>query len=121
MTRASTKAYTFFIVLFIFFGCNFIKKSTTSNSEKLIGSWIDNSSAKLHFTLYENGKAKSDNMKTLIYKSWTTRNDSLFITVESIGNKIRFESIESYKIDVINVNELILQNKNFKMSCSRQK
>ena len=37
-------------------------------------------------------------MKTLIYKRWTTRNDSLFLTVESIGNRTRFESIEAYKI-----------------------
>lgn len=36
--------------------------------EFLIGSWEDSSPSALHFTLFEDGTARSDNMQTLLYK-----------------------------------------------------
>lgn len=119
-SNKAPKPYVYFILLCVFFGCDFKKKSTSFPAELLIGSWLDDNKAKLHFTLFENGKASSENMKTLIYKRWTTRNDSLFLTVKSIGNRTRFESIEAYKIDTLDANNLVLHNKNFKMSYSRK-
>lgn len=70
-SNKAPKPYVYFILLCVFFGCDFKKKSTSFPAELLIGSWLDDSKAKLHFTLFENGKASSDNMKTLIYKRWT--------------------------------------------------
>jgi len=121
--KIQTKTYFYyFISLFLInlFGCNFNNKPTTSTSKLLIGSWLDSSDAKLHFTLFENGSAKSDNMETLVYKSWSVRNDSLFLKVKSIGNRTHFETIEAYKIDTLDANMLVLQNKNFKMSYTRK-
>jgi hypothetical protein len=121
MSSNNTKTYVFFLIILLFIGCDLAKKPTTFNAIHLIGSWLDNSKAKLHFTLFENGVAKSDNMETLKYKSWILRNDSLFIKVERIGNSTRFESIESYKIDTVDAYKLVLLNKNFKMSYTRKK
>ncbi|MGB0455563.1 MAG: lipocalin family protein [Flavobacteriaceae bacterium] len=122
--KNSIKPYLYFIISLIiinFFGCDFNKKPATYNSKLLIGSWLDRSKAKLHFTLLENGVAKSDNMETLVYKSWSVRNDSLFLKVKSIGNRTHFETIEAYKIDTLDSNTLVLHNKNFKMSYTRKK
>lgn len=82
--KNSIKPYLYFLISLIiinFFGCDFNKKPATYNSKLLIGSWLDSSKAKLHFTLLENGVAKSDNMETLVYKSWSVGNDSLFLKV----------------------------------------
>ena len=121
--KSSSITYLYYLIsltLINFFGCNFNKKPATSTSKLLIGSWLDSSEAKLHFTLLENGIAKSDNMKTLVYKSWSVRNDSLFLKVKSIGNRTHFESIEAYKIDTLDSNTLVLHNKNFKMFYTRK-
>jgi hypothetical protein len=59
-------------------------------------------------------------METLVYISWSVRNDSLFLKVKSIGNRTHFETIEAYKIDTLDANMLVLQNKNFKMSYTRK-
>ena len=112
--KNSIKPYLYFIISLIiinFFGCDFNKKPATYNSKLLIGSWLDRSKAKLHFALLENGVAKSDNMETLVYKSWSVRNDSLFLKVKSIGNRTHFETIEAYKIDTLDSNTLVLHNK----------
>ena len=115
--KNSINPYLYFLISLIiinFFGCDFNKKPATYNSKLLIGSWLDRSKAKLHFTLLENGVAKSDNMETLVYKSWSVRNDSLFLKVKSIGNRTHFETIVAYKIDTLDSNTLVLHNKNFK-------
>lgn len=122
--KNSIKPYLCFLISLIiinFFGCDFNKKPATYNSKLLTGSWLDRSKAKLHFTLLENGVAKSDNMETLVYKSWSVPNDSLFLKVKSIGNRTHFETIEAYKIDTLDSNTLLLHNKNFKMSYTRKK
>ncbi len=124
ISKCSKKTFFYYIISLVFislFGCEFNNKPLTSTSKLLIGSWLDSSEAKLHFTLLENGDAKSDNMETLVYKSWSVRNDSLFLKVKSIGNRTHFESIEAYKIDTLDSNTLVLHNKNFKMSYTRKK
>ena len=50
-------------------------------------------------------------METLVYKSWSVRNDILFLKVKSIGNRTHFETIEAYKIDTLDSNTLVLQIK----------
>ena len=122
--KNSIKPYLYFLISLIiinFFGCDFNKKPATYNSKLLIGSWLDRSKTKSHFTLLENGVAKSDNMETLVYKRWSVRNGSLFLKVKSIGNRTHFETIEAYKIDTLDSNTLVLHNKNFKMSYTRKK
>lgn len=49
---------------------NHSEQKATINTDFLIGSWIDQSEALLHFILFADGSAKSDNMATLLYQKW---------------------------------------------------
>lgn len=94
------------ILSLLFFACS--QKSI--NDKDIIGSWLDQSEAKLHFTLLENGKARSDNMKTLLYQKWELRNDSLILTVKSEGNGNSSIDKSAYKIDMPSSNKMILSD-----------
>jgi hypothetical protein len=130
----TTKNKLFFAILFIFFWIVFagifkfnilsnlkgynvdgnpveLKQSKFKNKEKqLIGSWLDTSKRKLHFTLFKDGTARSDNMKTLLYRKWHIEGNTLIITEESIGNGNT--SIENYEYDIILLNDTTLVLKN---------
>jgi hypothetical protein len=94
------------ILSLLFLGC-----SQKSISDKdIIGSWLDQSEAQLHFTLLENGKARSDNMKTLIYQKWELRNDSLILTIKSEGNGNSSIDKMAFKIEMPSSNKMILSN-----------
>lgn len=97
---------TILILSLLFLGCS--KKSI--NDKDIIGSWLDQSEAQLHFTLLENGKARSDNMKTLIYQKWELRNDSLILTIKSEGNGNSSIDKMAYKIVMPASNKMILSN-----------
>lgn len=75
----------------------------------IIGSWEDVSKSALHFTLFEDGTAQSDNMKTLLYKSWSFENGQLFLVEESIGNKISSIDTLAYEVIELNENKLHIQ------------
>jgi hypothetical protein len=81
--------------------------------ELLIGSWEDSSPAALHFSLFEDGTARSDNMQTLLYKKWKVNKNQIIFTIESIGNDT--SSIENvpYEIEKLTKNKLILRNGEF--------
>ena len=102
------------------------KKSETNNSETsknvsinynelLIGSWVEKNpideNEVQRIEILKDGKAKSINMATLLYKNWSVKNDSLFLIQESIGNKTSSIDTFGYKINTINKNQLILSNK----------
>lgn len=78
----------------------------------LVGSWEDTGASALHFTLFANGKAKSDNMQTLLYTQWQLSGDSLVLTIESIGNRTSSTDLFAYKIQKLNANELVLSDDN---------
>ena len=75
-----------------------IKESTIIDSKLLIGSWFDADESALHFTMYADGTAKSDNMATLLYEKWRVKEDSLFLTEKSIGNHTSSTAESGYKI-----------------------
>ena len=87
-----------------------LEDTTVQIKEKLIGSWLDTSERKLHFTLFKNGTAHSDNMKTLLYKKWKVDENRLIITAKSIGNKNSSVNDNIYEIILLNDNELVLKN-----------
>jgi len=78
----------------------------------LVGSWKDQSSAALHFSLFEDGRAKSDNMRTLLYQKWSIKNNQLFLTLKSIGNKTSSIDTEIYEIIKLDSKLLILKKDN---------
>ncbi len=65
--------------------------------------WIQNyalalSEAALNFTLLADDTAKSDNMKTLLYKKWRVAGNNIIFTIESIGNHTSSTDDEVYEI-----------------------
>ena len=120
--RTKTKQTLFlFIGILLFVSCKNDRKGTSSNKENskieisivekklLIGSWKDTSKSALHFTLFKNGTARSDNMKTLLYKNWTVNRNQITFTVESIGNGTSSTDNVTYIIEKLTQNELILR------------
>ncbi|GAA4441464.1 hypothetical protein GCM10023091_26770 [Ravibacter arvi] len=75
----------------------------------LIGSWLDLSQAALHFSMFEDGTARSDNMKTLLYKKWRVAGDTLILTAESIGNGTSSTGDEVFHIEELTPSKLVLK------------
>lgn len=89
----------------------FAEKPVTTIDEKLlIGSWLDQSESKLHFSLLQNGTARSDNMTTLLYQKWRLDGTKLTLTVESIGNGNSSTGEETYEIKTLTKEKLILKD-----------
>lgn len=118
--------YVFFLVVFlVLYSCkNEVKDSISieketkienSSVEKdfLIGSWKDSSEAALDFTIFEDGTARSDNMKTMLYKSWILEGNQITFTIESIGNGNSSTDKITYTIEKLTKNELILKSGTF--------
>ncbi len=88
-----------------------------TNSEikekQLIGSWLDTSESKLHFTLFNDGTARSDNMETLLYRKWRLEGNNLILTEESIGNGNT--SVGDYKYEIVLLNDKALSLKRGKL------
>lgn len=74
----------------------------------LVGSWKDTSPSALHFSLFEDGTAKSDNMKTLLYKLWSVKDNKITFIVESIGNKTTTTDTIVQTIEKLTNDELVL-------------
>lgn len=122
VVKTKTIYILFLIVGTLLLGaCKNDNKSTTNNkvsseiegsiveNEFLIGSWKDTSKSALHFTLFKNGTARSDNMKTLLYKDWNVKGNQITFTVESIGNGTSSIETVTYIIEKLTRDELILR------------
>lgn len=120
--KTKTINILFLIVGILLLGsCKKDKKSTTNNEansakensivekELLVGSWKDTSTSALHFTLFKNGTACSDNMKTLLYKNWNVKENHITFTIESIGNGTSSTDTVTYSIEKLARNKLILR------------
>lgn len=91
-----------------------IEQKSTINKELLIGSWNDQSSSALHFSLLLDGTAKSDNMETLLYQKWKVKGNQLYLTVKSIGNGNSSIDTEIYEIQKLDKNQMILKQGEFR-------
>ncbi|GAB7087494.1 lipocalin family protein [Marinifilum fragile] len=91
------------------------------NKQLLIGSWLDTSASQLHFSLLEDGTARSDNMATLLYQKWRLEGGKLVLTVKSIGNGSSSIDEESYEIKTLTEEKLVLQNGDYAMEYTREK
>ncbi|CAM2933926.1 lipocalin family protein [Flavobacterium frigoris] len=88
------------------------KSNLQTDKDLVIGSWKDTSESALHFTLFADGTAQSDNMATLLYKNWRLDGNTIIFTIESIGNKTSSTDEEVYEIQKLDENELILKKEN---------
>lgn len=86
-----------------------IEQDSTINSNFLIGSWKDQSESALHFSLYADGTAKSDNMQTLLYEKWQLKNNQIYLTAKSIGNGNSSINTEVYEIQKLDENQMLLK------------
>ena len=87
-------------------------QKSTVNERYLIGSWEDPSSAALHFTLFADGTAHSDNMSTLLYEKWYVKDNNLYLVVKSLGNKSSSTDTEVYIIEHLDESQMKLKQKN---------
>lgn len=85
------------------------EKMDSFDKNLLVGSWEDTSESALHFSLFANGTARSDNMKTLLYQSWRLENDKLVLTAKSIGNGTSSIDDEVYSVLELTENKMILK------------
>lgn len=83
------------------------------SKEDFVGSWQDLSPAKLDFTLYSDGTAKSDNMETLLYEFWTLDGDKITFTIKSIGNVTSSTNTVSYMVRSVSKEEMILNRNDY--------
>lgn len=95
-----------FLSMLILLSCG--DKVQPTDNDLIVGSWIDQSPAKLHFSLLADGTATSDNMATLLYKKWSVEDRQLILIVESIGNGISFTDTVKYGILKLDKTILIL-------------
>ena len=85
-----------------------VKDSTVIIKNDLSGSWEDESESALHFSLFADGIAQSDNMSTLLYQQWYVKGSELFLVAKSIGNKQKFIDTIAYTIQKLDNKELLL-------------
>ncbi|WP_051315607.1 lipocalin family protein [Arenibacter certesii] len=122
VTKAKVMHILFLIVGVLLLGsCKNDRKSTTKNEESskieesivekefLVGSWKDTSKSALHFTIFKNGTARSDNMKTLLYKNWKVKGNQITFTIESLGNGTSSIDTVTYIIEKLTKDKLILR------------
>lgn len=87
-----------------------LAESSIEKKEHLVGSWKDTSGSELHFSLFPDGTARSDNMKTLLYKNWHIDKEKITFTIESVGNGVRFIDTVTYDIEKLSKSRLVLRN-----------
>jgi len=77
--------------------------------QKLLGSWVEQNSEHQGFTLLADGTAKSINTGELLYKTWKTHGDEIFLRVETLGEGFASQDIESYVFEQVSSNVLLLK------------
>ena len=113
--------YLLVVVCLVLFSCN---ETTNSNRGRkailqnrndndyrkfVVGSWKDTTDAHLHFTLFEDGSARSDNMETLLYRKWKLNGNKITFTIESVGNETSFVGEETFTIDELTKEKMVLK------------
>ncbi|MCY1635514.1 lipocalin family protein [Marinifilum sp. D737] len=96
------------------------KSETLVNKQLLVGSWLDTSESQLHFSMLQDGTARSDNMATLLYQKWRVEGSKLILTVKSIGNGSSSIDEESYEIKTLTEEKLVLQNGDYSMGYTKK-
>lgn len=60
-------------------------------------------------------------MKTLLYKSWSVNGNEITFTIESIGNGTSSIDVETYTIDQLTKDQLILSKGGYKPEYTKKK
>ena len=85
----------------------------TKQERELMGSWVertpDNEKRYQGFTLHSDGSASSINSDALLYKKWKVRGDTITLLVESRGQGIESQDIETYAFEQVSKDKLLLK------------
>ena len=82
------------------------------NHPHLAGTWLQPVPGMPHmqqgFTLLPDGTARSENMATLRYTSWSMQTDTLLLTGESLGNGLSFSFTDTLTFAVPHADTLLI-------------
>lgn len=118
-------------ILIPFIICSYIACSRPKNIhdqqgalQSVVGTWVEpnpiNEMEEQGFELKADGSAASINMATLLYQSWWSRGDSLWLVTQSIGNKTSSIDTLAYAIRNCTPEHLVLVNKSIEISYRRK-
>ncbi len=108
-------------VKFNFFDDDIHISGDSVTEKDITGSWVEslpgieekgNPDNVQGFTLFNDGKAESINMHTLLVLKWKLEDGYLILTQKSIGNGTSFTSDERYRIDAAGRKKLLLRKGN---------
>jgi hypothetical protein len=71
-------------------------------------------------SLEKDGKASSINSATLQYKSWVRQGDTLVLSGQSLGNGQTIDFVDSYQIEKLSNDELVLKNGDMTINYTKQ-
>ena len=87
--------------------------SACSHNASLSGKWVEPvpgmEDRVQGFSLAKDGQASSINMATLRYETWQRQGDKLILSGTSIGNGISINFSDTYTIEKITADKLILK------------
>lgn len=98
---------------------------TSCGNNSITGSWVQpipgQETQEQGFTLKKNGQARSINMHTLIYESWSRDGNMLILTGKSIGNGITIPFSDTLSIEKLTSDELVLKTGKQDMHYTKKK
>jgi len=71
------------------------------------------------FTLLQDGTARSENMATLRYASWSKRGDTLLLNGESLGNGVSFVFTDTLIFEFPHTDTLVLHREGLRTAYAR--
>ena len=71
-------------------------------------------------SLEKDGKASSINSATLQYQSWVRQGDTLILSGQSLGNGQTIDFVDSYQIEKLSDDELILKSDDMTINYHKQ-
>ncbi|TCM65053.1 lipocalin-like protein [Acinetobacter calcoaceticus] len=89
------------------------------------GNWVEpnpiNDKEVQGFSLNQDLTAKSINMETLQYQSWEYKEGNLSLVAKSVGNKQSSVDTTVYKVISVDENTLVIQDRDLKLTYTKQK
>lgn len=70
--------------------------------------------------LEKGGKARSVNSATLLYEKWEQKGDTLILSGKSLGNGVTIDFSDTYLIEKLSDDELILKNEDLTIKYHKQ-
>lgn len=70
--------------------------------------------------LEKGGKARSVNSATLLYEKWEQKGDTLILSGKSLGNGVIIDFSDSYVIEKLSDDELVLKNEDLTIKYHKQ-